>query len=389
MTDDYPMVSVLVPAFNTGEYLEKCINSILLQSYKNIEIIIVDDGSTDETWNICNNLQALHHNVFAYRQDNKGALEARNYALKKASGEYIVWVDSDDYIEDDYIEALVQTMICDQSDIVCCQLTYSIGDDDRKISGTIPPGIYNTEQIKNGVLFSGVFFEHGILPHGVTKLYKRSLLEKFTFSVDPDIRIGEDAAVIYPYILNCNKVSIIDTYGYHYIQRQTSAMKAVGNNNVEGVKKLTSYLRKWFSEDKTIQNQIDLYSNYLMMLKNIAYFDKANLLGLYGGIKKNSKLIIYGAGGFGQNIYNYCIGHRVDVVAWIDKNSLYYKQQGLNVISLEECKRLNIDYDYLVVAVLNEKISDAIIVDLIQEKMDRKKIIYISPQYISLEKGNL
>ena len=118
------LVTVVVPIYNVERYLEKCLTSIILQTYKNLEVILVNDGSTDNSLNICKEFEKEDSRIRIISQENKGLSVARNVGIENAKGEYIAFVDSDDFISCKFIENLYNESIRNNSDIVCCDFYY-------------------------------------------------------------------------------------------------------------------------------------------------------------------------------------------------------------------------------------------------------------------------
>lgn len=114
------LVSVVIPIFNVEKYLEKCVNSLVNQIYKNLEIILVDDGSTDNSGNIANELSKSDNRIKVYHKKNGGLSDARNFGIKQAKGKYIGFIDSDDYIENEMYEFLYNNLIENKADISIC-----------------------------------------------------------------------------------------------------------------------------------------------------------------------------------------------------------------------------------------------------------------------------
>ncbi len=111
------LISVVIPAYNVGKYIDKCIDTVLTQTYSNIEIILVDDGATDDTAEICDNYAKKDNRVKVIHKKNGGLSDARNAGIDAAKGKYITFIDSDDYIADDYVEFLYKLLIGKDADI--------------------------------------------------------------------------------------------------------------------------------------------------------------------------------------------------------------------------------------------------------------------------------
>ena len=119
--EDYGLISVIIPVYNSAQYLKECVDSVLAQSYSNYEILLIDDGSKDNSLDICNEYAKSDSRVKVFHKENGGASSARNVGLNKAQGKYIFFLDSDDYIKDDTLEKLIDTAVKEKADLVFCE----------------------------------------------------------------------------------------------------------------------------------------------------------------------------------------------------------------------------------------------------------------------------
>lgn len=375
-----PLISVIVPVYNVENYLEKCVQSILSQTYRDLQVILVDDGSTDLSGKICDKLGTSDTRISVVHQNNQGLAQARQSGLEKAAGEYTVWVDSDDWVERDYFENLLYEAVRQNSDLIVADLFCDIGGNETVIKNNIAAGTYNLPEIIGNMLYSGHFFEYGIQPHGVTKLFRTELLKKVTEDMDFRITIGEDAAIVYPYILKCGSVTVSKLCGYHYIQRNGSLTKKRNNRELEKIEILTSYLRKRFLPYEQLVWQLGIYKNYLLALRDLSFWDDRGILFPFGGL---NKIAIYGAGGMGQSLYSYCEKKGVPVAAWIDKNYEHYRSLNMPVMSLEEFRQIPEEWSYIFIANTSESAADKIKTDLINQGIPEEKIRWFSEEFLN------
>ena len=205
------MITVIVPCYNIEKYIEKCIESIEKQTYKNIEIIAVDDGSKDKTVEILNKIQKKYSNLSVYKNDkNKGAAYARNFAIKKAKGDYIGFVDSDDYITEDYYEKLMQKAIEDNAEIVATDI-------EVVFENSTQPPILSKACIGEVTKFN--LINNGLAASPCNKIIKKELIKKYPFL---EGKMNEDVASILPAVVNAKIVSYVDGIKYFYVQRENS-----------------------------------------------------------------------------------------------------------------------------------------------------------------------
>lgn len=380
------LISVIVPIYNSINYLRKCVDSIIMQIYQKIEIILVDDGSTDGSEMICDEYAKQDKRIIVIHKRNGGLVSARQEGIQNATGEFICWVDSDDWIESDYILNFVRLQRSTNADVVAVSHYHDIGEDSKIIKNGIENGLYSMEEVMDTLLFTGVFFEYGINPHLVTKMFKTEIIKDAECNVNRFIIAGEDAAATYPALLNCRKIYVSDTVGYHYVQHSKSLTKVMDDKEEERINTLISYLDKEFQK-KGLQNifahQLNIYHKYLMTLRKIEVFDDSEkILVPYGGICKNQKVIIYGAGVLGQAIYKYITREKIIVVAWVDKSFQKYRNEGFEVDSTEILQNFDIDYDVVIIANISQKCADQIRDTLLSYGIPGSKIIWLTKDFL-------
>lgn len=383
------MVSVIVPIYNVSEYLEKCIQSILDQSYQDIEIVLVDDGSTDSSGQICELYAAKDERILVVHKTNGGLVSARKVGVQAASREFVAWVDGDDWIEADWIEGLVEAQKCSGADLVVANLYFDIGEDSQIVRNGFLPGLYDSGQMQSGLLYSGVFYEYGINPHLVTKLWRKKLFRTIQNDVDERIISGEDAAVTYPYILSAHNIFVTELKGYHYVQRPGAMTKTALEDEDFREKLLLAHLEKYFrqcNEWEVFRDQLRHYGKYLAILRQIHIFDhgeKEVFLKPFGGIPAGSKVILYGAGGVGQSVQRYLKNlDKIFVTAWVDKNYQMYRGYGLSVDSPDCLVGMEALYDFLIIANINRNAALKIKEFLVGMGIAKEKIRWITEGFL-------
>ena len=208
-----PLISIIVPIYNTGKYLENCIYSILSQDYPNIEIILVDDGSTDDdTIQLSCQLAEGHKNVFLYNKSNGGSASARNYGVKVAHGKYVGFVDSDDMIEPTMFSTLYNAIEINGVKVSICGISTEKNGMVELDYGKLQSGIYDNHELMHNFLL-------GFWHSACTCLYDKSLVNGIMF---PEGEVNEDYIFNYHVFKNLEKVSFVKTPFYHYIRREGS-----------------------------------------------------------------------------------------------------------------------------------------------------------------------
>jgi len=214
-------ISVIVPVYNVEKYLAKCVKSILNQTYQNLEVLLIDDGSTDTSGNICDEYAKLDGRVIVHHKMNGGLSDARNFGIKMATGSFIAFIDSDDYIEQDMFEILFERIRKDKSDLAICNLLYvdEIGMSIEEKNAYMP--------IRDEILLTSEAFsklaasKYWYYVTAVNKLYKRELWNDLEF---PKGKVHEDEFTAHYILDRCSKVSCVAKPLYMYVQREQSIM---------------------------------------------------------------------------------------------------------------------------------------------------------------------
>ncbi len=210
------LITVIVPVYNTEKYLNKCIDSIIVQTYENLEIILVDDGSTDNSGKICDEYAKKDSRIKVIHKENEGVSVARNTALDAAEGKYIGFVDSDDYIEKTMYEVLYENIVKSQADISVCGFWFVLGNKKKKQHNELTEGEYSSSeamaQMIDGRLFAG---------HLCNKLFKAEYAKRSGF--EQNIYVYEDMLYVWKYLRKCNKLFFTTQPLYYYIMREGSA----------------------------------------------------------------------------------------------------------------------------------------------------------------------
>ena len=355
-------VSVIVPIFNVGSYVYQCVSSITNQTYKNIEIILVIDGSEDDSALTCYSLAKKDKRIKVIEKDNGGLVSARKEGLKHATGNYILNIDGDDWISEDCIEKLVNNSSNGTADIVIPGYLREFVGNNEKIPTNIKPGIYKEIDIQNEVLPNMIsndnFFSHGVSTFSWGKLFKYDLLYKIQMEVPDQITLGEDSVVTYPCIAFSKKISIVDEYLYFYRQRASSMLKMTKKSSVEikniifMINFLIKQLKK--SSNYDFSDQIQNYLVALSIIRTGGFLDNNDFIdGIFKNISiKEKKTVLYSSGAFGQQMYKQMNSNSYNLVGWIDEDCFESKAQGLKVLPTYKIKDLN--PELVIVATLDE-----------------------------------
>lgn len=209
------LISVIVPVYNVEEYIRECLNSIINQTYKKLEIILIDDGSTDKSGEICEEYMAKDNRIKVIHQRNAGLSDARNAGIEIATGNYIQFIDSDDYIDEDMLETLYNLIIENDADIAMCS-NYILKDGIKSCECSNKKYIYDRKEALKEILI-----DETIRSYSWNKLAKKELFDKIRF---PSKRVFEDVLTTPKLFEKSNKVVFLDTPKYYYRQRNGSIL---------------------------------------------------------------------------------------------------------------------------------------------------------------------
>lgn len=212
------LISIILPVYNTEEHIHLCINSILNQTLKNFEVIMIDDGSTDNSPAICDYYQDKDSRFFAYHKKNGGLSTARNYGIEKATGTFITFIDSDDYIDHDYLEYLYMLVTKYNTSMSLCQHRVHYMNGSVKDYGTCGDEMLSAEKCIERMLYHDV-----IDTSAWAKLYEKKLFDSIRY---PEGKIFEDIATTYKLMARCEKISVGYESKYNYVFHENSIVNS-------------------------------------------------------------------------------------------------------------------------------------------------------------------
>lgn len=374
-------LSVIVPVYNAKDYLDACVESILSQSFQEIEVLLIDDGSTDGSGDICDWYARKDRRIKVFHKKNSGLLLSRKFGVEKASGIYVTFVDADDFIScDSYGHALkdMQKGI----EIISFDIIRYFGGNCVHVSrDKYKAGIYDTEEIRRNIYQDMIWDEKkdsfGMDPSLCSKIIKRELLKKQYSAIgDMNFHYGEDVAVIYPLILQVNSLSIHHEAYYYHRQRETANIAPCLTDDMffDKLYDVYQYLRQAFGDSNLFKKQIDLFYMKSVQLKGRQYGKidlPDNKIFPFDKVSKGERIVLYGAGNIGKlyrkqlALVDYC-----EVVLWVDKN---YKQYGNG--TEDPLKIRQTVYDKVVIAVEREKIREEMKKQLIEMGVSKTHVV--------------
>lgn len=227
MTKNSPLISVVIPVYNEVNYLNECVDSLVMQEFQDCEIILVDDGSTNEAAKICDNYAELYENIFVVHKKNGGLVSARQVGTNMARGEYISHIDSDDFVSKDYFE-VIRNAISTHNNPDIITFDYCEYPSKKTIvkHNSFKPGYYDKKNIEK-CIFPYLIHSKSInnFPQNICfKVFKKDLYSKYS-CVDQKITIGEDLVVTIPCVANAENLVIVDDVLYFYRNNMASMTK--------------------------------------------------------------------------------------------------------------------------------------------------------------------
>ena len=399
------LISIIVPVFQVKKYIRKCLDTIIGQTFEYIEIILIDDGSTDESGFICDMYAEKDNRLKVIHKENGGLSSARNVGLEYAKGDYIAFVDSDDWVDLDYIRKMYEVCRLHDCDVCQCGIYDAINDDmEIRDSGGVP-SIYTPLEF--------AYAEMSLLSWDCVvcwnKLYKSELFKEIRF---PEGKIHEDEYTTYKVLNRANRIALLPTRLYYYRRRPESIVAKkysykrldardayieregfyhdLGEVRLEASVKarhlqwLKGQQKQFISveaREEVLEREISDEQNRLNdELKHFNPLRTDFLRNMYvfpfDLVQKRCCIAIYGGGMLGQQYFqqiratNYC-----DIKCWVDRDYKKLRQIGIPVEETGKIK--DYDFDYVVVAIVRSEIAAEIINMLVSEyAIEREKIIY-------------
>jgi len=281
-----PFLSIVIPVYQNEKFIPKCLDSILNGKFQDFEMLVVDDGSTDQGPAICDFYAQKDARIHVIHQENGGAIHARKTGILAAAGDYVTFIDSDDYITEGFDE-VAKIAKEENPDVICSKMIVDGKEGQYVLSEAIPSGSYERPQIEvflKELPYSGRFEHFGILPSCANKWFKRDLVKKWQLKEPNHISIGDDLAVAYPSISESQKIIITDIAYYHYNCNEDSMTKKYVGSDAEmkRVDVFYDYALELSQESfgETFFYQMDLYRIRLMLTAFEKEFSKANPVGI-------------------------------------------------------------------------------------------------------------
>lgn len=384
------LISVIVPIYNVEKFLPMCLDSICNQTYQNLEIICVNDGSTDRCGEICEYYAKRDGRIKVIHKINGGLHAARISGIEVATGAYVGYVDSDDWIEPQMYEKMITVAEKYQAPIVECGIFDATESGEKIRLPYLDEGKYEGEQfehcVRSHLMYTGNFFESGVTPYLWNKLFRRDVVYSWQTVPGELMELYNDDMVTWPAVNAAQSLYVLREPLYHYRVRAGSLKRSKRNNTEVLVQHMIeAYVDKMGGEkcSEILRKQILSYTMYFCLYRIPWIFDSnpdEKLLVPFGGIEKQSRIVVYGAGAAGIKLWNYIEGLRglVEPVLWVDGNHINLK----NDLPVESPQKISaVEYDYIVIAVMRRSAAIAIKESLISMGIKQDKIRWILDEY--------
>ena len=379
-------VSVIVPVYNGELFIERCINSITAQSYADIEIIIVDDGSTDQTYALCTELSQKDDRIRLLHQDNAGVVMARKHGVEQAGSEFLLFTDADDWIEPHMIEALLDQI--GDADMI------SSGVYQEKYPGWVSvchdfydEGLYLLRDTSKSLIDKMIYDCNAKILHPLTpwlwnKLMKTELVKRIYEHMDDSVFYGEDAMFVYSYALMAQSVVITHMPYYHYCYNENSVCRKTHPDILANINKVYLEMKRIFAEygaAESLYGQLQAWITFLVkdaLNNKLGFFESGNIPDFLLDARQlgdAKKIILYGAGRMGEDFANQLKKLGCEVVLWVDGNYQYWQSIGCDIKSPMEVQ--NCQYDKILVAIASQHVKREIINLLMDMGISKEDII--------------
>jgi len=362
-------VSVIVPVYNNEKYVSECIESIINQSYGELEVILVDDGSVDNSGLLCDEYAIRDTRINVIHQKNKGVASARNRGIQSASGKYILFVDSDDYIEPNLIEMAVSSI--KDADILSFGVYWEKSKEcvelrnDKFCSGLLEGDSY-IELLSTMIWDFNTSEIQRLTPYLCNKVFRRDRLVAASRCLDTRIFYGEDSTLLYLYLLEARSIYIMPEVLYHYRYVANSAVRKQRPDMLSNIGHIYENLFPFFSDSPYKDTLVPQLQKYISLRTCYAIdeqmgFDKrVKVLEFITDPAKfvEKKTIVYGCGKAGRDLVDFMMRYQETPVLWVDRDYLSYQSNGYNVKSPEEIS--SVDFECILVAVERQSVFEAI-----------------------------
>lgn len=357
--------SVIIPVYNAREYLQECLESVIKQTYVDFELIIIDDGSTDGSGELCDDFAEIDDRIKVIHQKNQGSLNARKKGVNNARGKNVIFVDADDWINKNELEIIAKYFKNNDVDMIEFGLwkNYNNGFEVERVSD-LKSGKYNRNDLWNafdGCIDDKTCFVQPIFLSLCTKAIKTSIIRNALHKIDERIVIGEDACVIFALLHEISSMLVIQECLYHYRENNKSLLHDDNKDkeNYNLFRKQLSMLQEEYQEPQDIK-----YMNYISLLEACLQEDDYVISKYIIPFIYNKKVVLFGKGVFSKFLQRICKSNDIKIKGVIDS---------------EDIQRIGeLDFDIVFIAITISSFVDKARNTLIEHGVHKNKIKYIT-----------
>lgn len=374
------LISIVVPIYNGERYLTECLDSLRAQEYQRIEIILVDDGSTDGTAEICRRYVADDQRFRYIYQENGGQNAARKTGVEHAAGDWVMFVDADDFVTADYCSSFLNLQHETGADVIFgIYQRYQDGKYGRK--SKLLSGVLSGEKVLENIILPRPF-EYNLNGALFSVLYQKNIIQNALMTVDLRIRFAEDWACTIYSLRQAQQVAFLPKVVYFYRQAESSCCHTHTKSVVLDQKILRYFLLHTIAglkNELVIRHQINWLVVSNLLLGGYEYFSDFPGLYPFGEIASGKRVVIYGAGVFGEELHDK-FPQRLVLAGWVDRQAAYYQSLGKPVSPVEDLQEMA--FDYLVIAVTHPDTAEEIARQLQEKRIPAEKILRIDERWI-------
>lgn len=391
-------ISIIIPVYNSAPYLSQCFQCLRKQTLQDIEVLLVDDGSTDNSAEICNEIVAADDRFHFFQQRNGGPTAARKLGLRYASSSFVTFLDSDDWAEPLWCQKLYEEAAKTGAELVICQHFRDQDGVSAPQKSLLSAGSYERADIEHKI-FPVLFhddFKDGwtIYPYLWDKLFVREKLLPLLEQADERLRLGEDACATFPYLVNCERIVILADCLYHYVQHPKSGVRTQldWNRDLPRYRWMYHFVRKsWQGTtfNRVLQVQWRRYLLTTILIPRVPFLwkqeDGRERWFPFLQVAHDSHVVIYGAGVFGTSCRKFLQQSRyAEPVLWLDARAEALQEEGLPVYGMDALSRVS--YDVVLVAILRSSTAQAVCHNLQDAGVPEKKICTVNPSVVTSER---
>lgn len=388
--DKGPLISIIVPIYNAQPYLRRCLDSIRNQSYRELQVLLVDDGSTDQSGRIAEEYAKRDRRFTVIHKSNAGLVRARKTGVQAAAGEYIGYVDADDWIEPKMYETLLELVVCNRADVVASG-RFEESESGARVCGVrIRAGLYEGESRE--ALYRRMLIDRdnhfGVYPTVWDKLFRAQLLVRNQLQVPDEIAMWEDVACTYPLLLEAKRIYISPECFYHYRQHPSSMTQVFDRDLYRRILVIKDYLDRRFTESgygALMKQQLGdfckhMFEHAIYREFSVDVFGRGGeYLFPFARIERGSRIVLYGFGRIGRDFYEQLrrCGYLAEIYVM---DSFVRKGPGEDYMDVEYIyspqELGGLVYDYIVIAIGDRDAAWQVRESLMDRGINEKHIVW-------------